>query len=79
MRELQNVLAALAVAAPREGRIGVRHLPPHLGTRPREDPPARLDALRRECERRRCVAALARTAGTAAARRASWGSRGKGC
>jgi DNA-binding NtrC family response regulator len=63
VRELQNVLAALAVAAPREGRIGARHLPAHLSTRPREDPPARLDALRRECERRAVVAALTRTAG----------------
>jgi transcriptional regulator with PAS, ATPase and Fis domain len=63
VRELQNVLASMAVAAPREGRIGVRHLPAHLSTRPREDPPARLDALRRECEHRAVVAALARTAG----------------
>ena len=63
VRELQNVLASMAVAAPREGRIGVRHLPPHLRTRPREDPPACLADLRRECDHQAVVAALARTAG----------------
>ena len=63
VRELQNVMAALAVSAPRAGRIGTRHLPlPLVAAAPREAP-HRLDDMRRECERRAVMAALARTAG----------------
>jgi transcriptional regulator with GAF, ATPase, and Fis domain len=64
VRELQNVMAALAVSAPRDGRIGTRHLPPEVvATGPRQAPALRLDDLRRECERRAVLAALARAAG----------------
>ncbi len=64
VRELQNVMAAMAVSAPRDGRIGTRHLPaPLVAAAPREAPPPRLDDVRRECERRAVMAALARTAG----------------
>ena len=39
VRELQNVMAALAVSAPRAGRIGTRHLPlPLVAAAPREAP-----------------------------------------
>ena len=63
VRELQNVLAALAVSAPRAGRIGTRDLPlPLVAAAPREAP-HRLDDMRRQCERRAVMAALARTAG----------------
>jgi DNA-binding NtrC family response regulator len=63
VRELQNVLAALAVSAPRTGRILPRHLPAHVIGQPRLDAPVRLDTARQDCERRTVLAALARTAG----------------
>jgi len=64
VRELQNVLAAMAVSAPRDGRIGARHLPSHLtGAASFAEAPLRLEDARRDCERRAVVAALARTAG----------------
>ena len=64
VRELQNVMAALAVSAPRDGRIRPRCLPPPLAAAAHQEPaPLRLDAMRREWERQAVMAALARTAG----------------
>jgi DNA-binding NtrC family response regulator len=64
VRELQNVMAAMAVSAPRDGRIGARYLPPPLAAAvPRDAAPLRLEAMRREWERQAVLAALARTAG----------------
>ncbi|MEX2273482.1 MAG: sigma 54-interacting transcriptional regulator [Vicinamibacterales bacterium] len=61
VRELQNVIAALAVAAPRRGRAGVEHLPAHL----RSDLGARptLQQARVTLERDLVQSALARAGG----------------
>jgi DNA-binding NtrC family response regulator len=64
VRELQNVLAAMAVAAPRDGRMGPQHLPPHVtGASSRAPLPPRLHDARRECDRQAVLAALALSAG----------------
>jgi two-component system response regulator HydG len=65
IRELQNVLAALAVRASRRGVVGPAALPPHLeastpGTA------CRLDAARRAFDERFVRAALVRTGGVRA-------------
>jgi len=56
VRELQNVLAAVVVSAPREGRIGVAHLPAYLRAGPASGAPQRLEDARREAD---CVAVRA--------------------
>jgi transcriptional regulator with PAS, ATPase and Fis domain len=62
VRELQNVLAALAVRAPRRGLVAPGALPPHITSGP--PPPAlRLDEARRSFEERFVRAALARAGG----------------
>jgi transcriptional regulator with GAF, ATPase, and Fis domain len=62
VRELQNVLAALAVRAPRRGAIPSTSLPPSIGTAsPVEG--WRLDTARRVFEERFVRAALVRSAG----------------
>jgi DNA-binding NtrC family response regulator len=62
IRELQNVLAALAVRAGRRGIISPSALPPQL--RPDQQPAAwRLDAARRQFDRAFVRMALARTGG----------------
>jgi DNA-binding NtrC family response regulator len=63
VRELQNVLAAVAVSAPREGRVGVQHLPSHLRKAPVAGPPQRLEEARRESDRAVVRAALRRAGG----------------
>ena len=62
VRELQNVLAALAVAAPAQGRVTTRLLPPKLAVR---SPPNErsLQEARRAFERRHVTEALARAGG----------------
>ena len=52
VRELQNVMALLAVSAPRRGRVAAGMLPASLRTlgAPRAGGPARLDAARRSFE-----------------------------
>jgi transcriptional regulator with PAS, ATPase and Fis domain len=61
VRELQNVMAALAVAAPTRGRVGLSMLPVRL----REDHGTRrtLGELRTACERDAVRSALARASG----------------
>jgi transcriptional regulator with GAF, ATPase, and Fis domain len=62
VRELQNVLAAMAVRAPKRGAVPPSALPPHFdGARP--DGSYRLDEARRTFERRFIRAALARSGG----------------
>ena len=63
VRELQNVLAAVAVSAPREGRVGVLHLPAHLRAGPASGAPQRLEDARRESDRVAVRAALQRACG----------------
>ncbi|HEY6507709.1 MAG TPA: sigma 54-interacting transcriptional regulator [Vicinamibacterales bacterium] len=63
VRELQNVLATMAVVAPREGRLDARHLPPHVTRPDAPSTPLRLEAARRDLDRRVVEAALSRTAG----------------
>jgi transcriptional regulator with GAF, ATPase, and Fis domain len=64
VRELQNVLASLAVSAPRRGVVPVSALPSHLfegdAARPR---PLSLDRARREFDARYVTAALLRAGG----------------
>ena len=63
IRELQNVIAGLAVAAPARGRVTERHVRQvvsHLAT---EEPPVPLETARRVFERRVVTAALVRHAG----------------
>jgi DNA-binding NtrC family response regulator len=62
VRELQNVLAALAVRAPKRGVIPPTSLPPPIGGAVATDT-WRLDAARRGFEERFVRAALVRTAG----------------
>ena len=72
IRELQNVVAALAVLAPNRGRVTASHVEQVLAnTEPNAPVPAiRLEAARMTIERRVVAAALVRNAGrrTAAAR-----------
>ena len=61
VRELQNVLAALAVAAPSSGRVAVTLLPARIAAAPAHAPT--LAVLRASCERAAVTAALARSGG----------------
>jgi len=61
VRELQNVMAALAVAAPRSGPVPLSLLPERIGGA--HAPLPTLAALRESCERQALAAALARAAG----------------
>jgi len=60
VRELQNVIAALAVAAPSRGRVSPSLLPARIRER---QPPPTLAAVRTACEREAVRAALARAVG----------------
>jgi DNA-binding NtrC family response regulator/tetratricopeptide (TPR) repeat protein len=60
VRELQNVMSALAVHAPRRGRVGVSALPPAIAA---VGPRATLDEARRSFERQFVSTALARAGG----------------
>jgi DNA-binding NtrC family response regulator len=62
VRELQNVMAALAVEAPRRGRVLASLLPPHVANLVTRSP-IDFDAARLEFERRFVRAALARAGG----------------
>jgi DNA-binding NtrC family response regulator len=62
VRELQNVMAALAVDAPRRGRVPASLLPPHVANLATRSP-VDFDAARLEFERRFVRAALARAGG----------------
>lgn len=62
VRELQNVVASMAVHAPRRGRITAAAVPPHVA-RAATSPGASFEAARTEFERRFLRAALARAAG----------------
>ena len=62
VRELQNVMAALAVEAPRRGRVPASLLPPHVANLVTRSP-IDFDAARLEFERRFVRAALARAGG----------------
>jgi Nif-specific regulatory protein len=61
VRELQNVMAALAVAAPLTGRVPLSLLPARITAE--EERPATLAAARASCERQVVLAALARAGG----------------
>jgi transcriptional regulator with PAS, ATPase and Fis domain len=63
VRELQNVVSALAVYAPRRGRVGVSALPPAIAAAASARPPASLDEARRAFERQFVSAALAQAGG----------------
>jgi DNA-binding NtrC family response regulator/tetratricopeptide (TPR) repeat protein len=63
VRELQNVVSALAVYAPRRGRVGVSALPPAIAAAVSARPPASLDEARRTFERQFVSAALAQAGG----------------
>ncbi|HEX2444360.1 MAG TPA: sigma 54-interacting transcriptional regulator [Vicinamibacterales bacterium] len=63
VRELQNVVSALAVYAPRRGRVGVSALPPAIAAAASVRPPASLDEARRAFERQFVSAALAQAGG----------------
>ncbi|HSF99782.1 MAG TPA: sigma 54-interacting transcriptional regulator, partial [Vicinamibacterales bacterium] len=64
IRELQNVLAALAVEAPARGRLCGQHVRRHLAnTSTGRAPVLSLDETRRRCERRAIAEALARHGG----------------
>jgi transcriptional regulator with PAS, ATPase and Fis domain len=65
VRELQNVIAALAVAAPRRGRVAAGLLPAAIsGATPPRTP--RLAEAREQFERRFVAAALAQAGGNRA-------------
>jgi DNA-binding NtrC family response regulator len=66
IRELQNVLASLLVAAPRAGLIGPSHLPTHIARVAALDRAATLADARRQFEERYVRAALARAGGRTA-------------
>jgi DNA-binding NtrC family response regulator len=71
IRELQNVMAALAVEAPTRGRLCGQHVRRHLSNASSgRTPVLSLDETRQRCERRAIAEALARHGGrrTAAAR-----------
>jgi Nif-specific regulatory protein len=61
VRELQNVMAALAVAAPARGRVPPSLLPPRI--REPQAPQPTLAAVRTACEREAVRGALARSGG----------------
>ena len=64
VRELQNVMAALAVQAPRGGRVGPGRLPPGFaGADPADTAAASLAVARRQFEARFVRATLARAGG----------------
>lgn len=65
VRELQNVVAALALAAPERGRVSARHVAGVLGdpVSATDGAPRLLDEARRSCERQTIAAALARHQG----------------
>jgi two-component system, NtrC family, response regulator AtoC len=63
IRELQNVLASLAVSAPRAGLIGPQALPGHIARVAALDRGATLADARRQFEERYVRAALARAGG----------------
>jgi DNA-binding NtrC family response regulator/tetratricopeptide (TPR) repeat protein len=63
VRELQNVVSALAVYAPRRGRVGVSALPPTIAAAASARPRASLDEARRAFERQFVSAALAQAGG----------------
>jgi DNA-binding NtrC family response regulator len=69
IRELQNVIAALAVLAPHRGRVGASHVDQVIAsTEPHvQVPVTRLEAARMTLERRVVSAALVRNAGRRAA------------
>jgi DNA-binding NtrC family response regulator len=62
VRQLQNVLASLAVHAPRRGRVPASLLPAQIARTARSGPQT-FDAARAEFERRFIVAELARAGG----------------
>jgi transcriptional regulator with PAS, ATPase and Fis domain len=63
IRELQNVLASMLVAAPRAGLIGPSSLPMHVARAALLEPSATLADARRQFETRYVRAALARAGG----------------
>jgi two-component system, NtrC family, response regulator AtoC len=63
VRELQNVLAALAVSAPRRGAIGPAGLPAAIARAAVESASVTLNQARRRFEERFVRAALARAGG----------------
>ncbi|RPH61706.1 MAG: hypothetical protein EHM89_06795, partial [Acidobacteria bacterium] len=63
VRELQNVIAALAVAAPRRGMVGPSALPAVIARAAKMSTATRLEDARLAFERRCVAAALARAAG----------------
>jgi transcriptional regulator with GAF, ATPase, and Fis domain len=63
VRELQNVMSALAVQAPRRGRVGVTSLPPAIAAAASTRPPVTLDEARHTFERHFVSTALARSGG----------------
>jgi two-component system NtrC family response regulator len=68
IRELQNVLAGLAVRAPHRGRVTARDVRRQLTcASPVDGAGLPLDDLRRQCERRAVAGALVRHAGRRAA------------
>ena len=72
VRELQNVLASIAVHAPRRGRVDASILPAHIA-RTASSATRGFDAARSEFERRYIRAALARAGGRKAAAAAELG------
>ena len=63
VRELQNVMSALAVHAPRRGRVGVSALPPAIAAAASSRPAATLGEARHSFERQFVSTALARSGG----------------
>jgi transcriptional regulator with PAS, ATPase and Fis domain len=63
IRELQNVLAALAVSAPPRGVVSASHLPDAIAQAPQPGPAESLESARVKFEQRFVRAALARAAG----------------
>jgi DNA-binding NtrC family response regulator len=63
VRELQNVLASLAVSAPRRGVVGPGALPAAVASTAARGPGATLESARRVFEERYVRAALARSGG----------------
>jgi transcriptional regulator with PAS, ATPase and Fis domain len=67
IRELQNVLASMMVAASRSGLIGPASLPHHVARAAALEPSATLADARRQFEARYVRAALARAGGRTSA------------
>ena len=63
VRELQNVMAVLAVTAPRRGTVGPSGLPASIARAAIDDQAVTLDDARRRFEERFVRAALARAGG----------------